>query len=410
MNLERLERLEKTLADDIAAIKGRAEGRELSRAERKAIEAREQELAAIRDDIVDARDALTRREAFRMTSEAREELNAHLRALGGQAEPRQVASGAQSADSAAGVSEFRAFMRNLEERAFTTASSGAGAAVVPGSLVAPIAEKARAADPIAEIATWFDLRGGNSTMRLPYKAAHSDASVTGDFVSPRDTANTSATFGSKSLSALDYYAIQLAERHWLHSVPGSEDLMVRWCVEDLYEQFARDIAVGDGDDNAPGLFAADDFYLLHYTGASGSITAADFVAAYTKMPPRHRAQAQWILNSATLAAIFELDAANESATNSLLVTGSDGTMRILGRPVRECSNAPDLGASTIPVALIGPEAYACGTHFGPEVEVDTVTAVPMVKFNALARLGGSPWNPEAAVLIVAGAEPQGGGT
>lgn len=402
VSLEQLERIAATLDGQIKAFRGRTEGRDLSRNERKALEELENEHRAVIESI-DTHKAAESRE--RTVANVINGDHKVIRTFTENGESRMNDTTGKPAESRE-VSEFRAAMR--EQRNFTTASTAAGLAVVPEPLTADLADKARAENPILSVATHFRLEGGNSSMHLPYKAAHGDATISADYTTARTTLNTTATFGSKDLVCVDYFSIQQAERHWLQSTPGSEDLVTRWVIEDLFDKYANDVALGDGTGNAAGLFTAGAvayYSNIVYTGASATITAASFVDALTGMKPRHRSAAKWLMSADAIAAAMLLDAPNTSSTVPLVQIGQDGVMRILGKEVLECTDAPEVAADSISIALLSPEGYATGTHFGPEVSVDMFTAVPNVKFNGLARLGGQFWNPEGAALIVAGVEP-----
>lgn len=300
------------------------------------------------------------------------------------------------------VEDFRNYLRTGETRALSATSDAAGGYVVPHPIVQELTEAVRKADPILDLAARFNLRGGNSTTELPHKATHGDVLATDDFATARTAEQTNPGFASRELSCIDYHSDQRATRHWIKSTPGGEDLVMRWIIEDVYEQLGTDIAVGNGTDTALGLFAATSHFDVLYSDADGAIANTDFMALYTALHPKFRANGSWLMNSATLATCLGMVYPN---TDQPLVQWVNGQPTILGRPVREASSAPTLGTDTVPVAFGDiAQAYAIGEHDGPEVLVDQVTKTPLIRYVGVARLGGSPWHPDACVLLVSGAE------
>jgi HK97 family phage major capsid protein len=105
------------------------------------------------------------------------------------------------------------------------------------------------------------------------------------------------------------------------------------------------------------------------------------------------------MNSSTLATVMGFS--HPAASGYVpLVDWSTGAPMILGKPVLECTSAPDIGAANYPIAFgdIG-QGYAVGTHRRPTVLRDPYTATPKIRYYALARLGGAVWSPEAVILL-----------
>ena len=298
------------------------------------------------------------------------------------------------------VGDFRNYLRTGETRTLSATSNSGGGYIVPNPLVGPLTEAVRKADPILDLAGRFNMRGGNSVMSLPHKATHGAVFVTDDFTTERTAEQTNPTFGGLDLSCIDYSSDQRAAAHWISSTPGSEDLVMRWIVEDLYEQLGVDIAVGTGEAGALGLFAATEFFAGVDATSDTAVTNTDFLKMYTALNPKFRTSAVWLLNSATFASTLAMEYPN---TDTPLVQWVNGQPTILGRPVRETSSAPEVADGAVPIAFGDiSQAYAVGEHYGPEVLVDKLTKTPLIRYVGLARLGGSPWNPDACVLLQCG--------
>ena len=315
-----------------------------------------------------------------------------LREAAGRAVP--VTTGQGFSESA---SEWRDYVRTGDARASLSSTDVNGGYVIPNPELATLTEAVRKSDPILAGATVFDMRGGNSTMELPIKATHGVVAVAGETVAR--TEQDSPTFSQSLITCLDYFTDQRATGLWIDSTPRSEELMLRWIVEDIYEQFGVDLAIGDGAGNPLGLFAATSYFDVKQSAVADSIANTNFVTLYTALPPKFRANAAWLMNSATLAVCMGMDDPNSSATTPL-VTFEAGVPRILGKPVLETSSAPNIGNGAYPVAFADvANAYAIGEHFGPSVMVDRLTVAPYVRFYGLGRLGAAPWNPDACVLL-----------
>lgn len=283
-----------------------------------------------------------------------------------------------------------------------------GAALVPSELLADYQDKARANDPIYSYAARFVLGqktagggyGGAVSMRLPVKATHG-VTVPANEADPR-TATTAPTFTEVELMCRDRYGRYDATRAWIDSTPDAERIVLDSLTGDLYDGLATVFAVGSGTNEPLGLFkntAAGGFGRV-VSGTAGAITPTQLLAAYTTLAPKYRINAQWLMSGATLAALSGLSMPNMS--NTPLVTWQNGKAFIMGVEVAECTNAPGIGSATHPVALADlANAYAIGTHIQPEVRVmiDNVTSPELSKVYGLVRMGGTPWNPQAAVLL-----------
>jgi len=86
--------------------------------------------------------------------------------------------------------------------------------------------------------------------------------------------------------------------------------------------------------------------------------------------------------------------------NTPLVENRNGSFYILGKPVVEVDDAPSIGAANFPVAFGDlRQGYAAAIHRSVSILRDPYTAAPNVRFYGLARLGGTPWNKDAVVLL-----------
>lgn len=297
------------------------------------------------------------------------------------------------------VADFMAYIKSGEiQNASMSTSDANGGYIVPEPLHADLIEKVRKSDPLIARATHFDLTAGNDSIALPYKATHgvvANAAENGE-----RTEQDSPTFSSASLTCYDYYTDQRASQLVLDSIPGAEELVLRWVVEDLYEQFGVDLAVGNGSTKGKGMFAETDKYAVKLSGAAGALANTNFMTLITSLHPRYRANAAFVMNSTTLGVCGSYVVPN--TTTPLVTWDANGTPRIFGYEVLESASAPDIGAANHPIAFgdIG-AGLAWATHRTPGVLRDpfTVSSVGKVRFYGLARLGSCCWDPQAIVLL-----------
>ncbi|NLE22111.1 MAG: phage major capsid protein [Actinobacteria bacterium] len=272
-----------------------------------------------------------------------------------------------------------------------------GGYLVPEPLHAELIEKIREIDPIVRLAHRFDLSGGDTKMQLPFKATHgavANATETG-----ARSEQDAPTFTSPVLEAFDYYTDQRATQTAVDSIPGFENMLLGWIVEDIWEQAGVDFAVGDGNTKAAGLFAATATYPTMLSGAAGAIEAENFLEMFTALHPRYRPGAAWLMTSATLAVASAFTYPGTGNTTPL-VDWTGGEPKILGKPVYESSSAPEIGAANYPVAFgdVG-AGYAIGLHRTPGILRDPYTVTPYIRYYGLARIGGCPWDSQAVLLL-----------
>ena len=273
-----------------------------------------------------------------------------------------------------------------------------GGYLVSEPLHAAMIDKVRLADPIYALATKLDLSGGPSTVQLPVKTAHG---VTAHAVENDARSEQNAPeIGSNDLSCWDIYTDQRATQTLIDSVVGFERMLLAWIYDDIYEQAGVDFAMGDGINKAAGLFLASSTYAHVLSGAAGALSNTAFMSALLALDTRYRANACWLMSSATLAVVSGYALPN--IADQPLVNWNGDRPTILGKPVYECGSAPTIGATTYPVAIGDiSAAYVVGENLRVSVLRDPFTSVPKIRFYGLARIGGRPWDPQACVLVKA---------
>lgn len=333
-------------------------------------------------------------ELDRLRVEARDSAIAEARAI---AEHGKAVAGGTPEDESAKA--YRSWLRSgSEDRAAIVAGTDAnGGYIVPEPVHAPLIEKYRKVSPLLDEVTVFEMTG-DTTMYLPRKDSHgvvANATETG-----ARSEQTEPTFTAAQLQAFDYYTDQRAAQQWLDSVANSEDTMLNWIYEDFSEQLNADIAqgAGSGSQKAAGIFKASSTYTNVLSGAAGALANTAFLTTFFALPQKFRSNAKWYMSSATLATAFGFALPNMN--NTPLVENRNGQFFILGKPVVEVDDAPAIGAANFPVAFGDlRQGYAAGIHKRASILRDPYTATPLVKFYGLARMGGTPWNKDAVLLL-----------
>lgn len=358
------------------------------------------DLAAKGDAITtDDRDKLMKitgklEELDRLRVEARDAEIAETRAIA--EDGKRVGEKAESEKIA---SAYRSYLKNgSEDRATLIAGTDAnGGFVVPEPLHAPLIEKFRKVSPLLEEVTIFNLTG-DTTLYLPRKDTAGVVANTNE--TGARSQQTEPTFTNASLVARDLYTDQRASQQFLDSVDGAEQQILDWIYGDFAETFAGNLAVGNGSgsNQADGLFKASSTYTTKLSSAAGSVTNADFLTTFFSLPQKFRSNAKWYLSPATLASVIGF--AYPNLNNTPLVENRNGSFYILGKPVVEVDDAPALGAANYPIAFGDlKQGYAAGIHKNVSILRDPYTAAPNVRFYGLGRMGGTPWNKDAVILL-----------
>jgi len=113
----------------------------------------------------------------------------------------------------------------------------------------------------------------------------------------------------------------------------------------------------------------------------------------------YRQGAVWVMNSGTLARVRKFKDSNGAFIwQPGLVTGQPDTL--LGYPVVESEDMPDIGANALPIAFGNFRAgYVIAERSETSILRDPFTNKPYVNFYATKRLGGAVSNSEAIKLL-----------
>ena len=191
-----------------------------------------------------------------------------------------------------------------------------------------------------------------------------------------------------------------------------------WLAGEIAYEFARAEGAafvnGDGVNKPKGFLtvpksAADDgtraFGTIQYlpTGVDGAFPASEpedlLVDLVQSLRAPYRQGAVFVMNAATLAMIRKMKTAEgQFLWSPGLVAGQPDTL--LGYPVIEAEDMPDIGSGTTPIAFGNFKAgYLIAERGETAILRDPFTAKPYVHFYATRRIGGTVSNSEAIKLI-----------
>ena len=137
--------------------------------------------------------------------------------------------------------------------------------------------------------------------------------------------------------------------------------------------------------NATGLDAQPDDHLL------------DMVMS---LNPGHRQGAVWVMNASTIAQIRKVkDAMGDYIWQPSFMDGQPD--RLLGYPVIEAADMPNIGAGNVPIAFGNfQNGYLITERTGTRILRDPYTNKPYVNFYATRRLGGQVLDSDAIKLFM----------
>lgn len=326
---------------------------------------------------------------------------------------RPPLSGATIADPAraAFVDGFLRLGREVELKSFAGNVAADGGFAVPREIDEIIDKTLKAASPIRSVANV--VRVGSAGYRK-LVTTNGVASGWASEVAARPTTNT-PTFNEIVPSFGELYANPAATQAMLDDAQFDVEA---WLADEIATQFAKAEGTafvnGDGVDKPRGFLtytsaiagdATRSFGQLQYvpTGAAAALPSTnpenkllDLVHA---LRAPYRQGAVWVMNSTTLATIRKFKTADGAFIwTPGLVTGQPDTL--LGYPVIESEDMPDIAANSTPIAFGNFKAgYLVAERSETNILRDPYSNKPYVNFYATKRLGGAVSNSEAIKLL-----------
>ncbi|MFN4020663.1 MAG: phage major capsid protein [Erythrobacter sp.] len=330
-----------------------------------------------------------------------------------RAASRPAIGGGQTSDS----SEVKGFVdgylrrgRETEIKSLSGANPADGGFAVPRQIDAVIAAQLRDISPIRAIAQV--VQTGTAGYRK-LVATGGTASGWVSEVAPRPE-TAAPKFAEIAPPSGDLYANPAASQAMLDDAAFDIET---WLASEIALEFARAEGTafvnGTGTNQPEGFLTgakstAEDgvraFGTLQYIG-SGSATGlgnaldAKLIDLIHSLKSGHRQGASFVMNSATLANVRKLKTADGAFLwQPGLVEGQPD--RLLGYPVIEAEDMPDVAGGAFPIAFGNfRHGYLIAEHSATRVLRDPFTNKPFVHFYATKRIGGKVLDSDAIKLL-----------
>jgi HK97 family phage major capsid protein len=300
--------------------------------------------------------------------------------------------------------------RETELKSISGATPGEGGYAVPRQIDAVIAAELAEISPIRAIAQVVQ------TGTAGYRKLVATGGIASGWVSetaPRPGTGT-PTFAEIAPPSGDLYANPAASQAMLDDAAFDIEA---WLASEIAIEFARAEGTafvrGTGVGQPAGFLSAptataDDgvraFGTVQYIGtgsATGLGTAAEgtLIDLVHTLKSGHRQGAVFVMNSATLASVRKLKTADGAFLwQPGMVEGQPD--RLLGYPVIEAEDMPDIAADAFPIAFGNfRHGYLIAEQSATRVLRDPFTNKPFVHFYATKRIGGKVLDSNAIKLL-----------
>jgi HK97 family phage major capsid protein len=323
---------------------------------------------------------------------------------------RPALDGARASDKDAGFGSFVRTGATVEMKAFTGVSGDAGGYAVPREIDAEVGRALVAASPIRGIASVVQV--GSAGYRKLVTTGGTPSGWAAE-AGPRPGTAT-PVFAEIAPPSGELYANPSASQAMLDDAAFDVE---QWLADEIATEFAR--AEGAAFVSGNGVGRPRGFLAYPTTAESDSVrafgtlqhlasgAAGDFGAApenrlidlVQSLRPPYRQGACFVMNSSTLARLRKFKTSDGAFLwQPSLSAGQPATL--LGYPVVEAEDMPDIGAGSLSIAFGNFRAgYLIAERSETAILRDPYTNKPFVGFYATRRVGGCVANSEAIKLM-----------
>lgn len=299
-------------------------------------------------------------------------------------------------------------MAGLELKALTQGTDAQGGYVAPPELDRMIEARLMQASPMRQIAT---VRQTSATVfRKPVSLGASSAWAAETGARAETTA---PTLDLLEFPAAELYAMPAATQTLLDDAYADID---EWLAEEVETSFSAQesaaFVTGNGTNKPRGFLdyakaadashAWDDLGFI-LSGADGAFAASNpadrLIDLVQALPSRFRGNARFVMNRRTVSAVRKL---KDGDGAYLWQPGSagDGASSLMGYPVTELEDMPDIASGSFSVAFGDfRKGYLIVDRQGSRVLRDPYSAKPYVLFYTTKRVGGGVQNFDAIKLL-----------
>ena len=308
---------------------------------------------------------------------------------------------------------FSAYVKRGEEKALQTGVAGDGGYVVPGEVETEFTRLMTHISPIRAIAGVRQISA--SVYKRPITVTGPETGWVGETASRSET--DSQVIAELSYPTAELYAMPAATSAFLDDAAVD---VGQWIADEVNAAFAAQettaFVTGDGTNKPKGFLAATtvaegswEWGKLGYvaTGTSGALPSSNpsdvLVDLVYALKSGYRQNASWVMNRKTQGAIRKL---KDSDGNYLWqpATSADGRASLMGFPLVEAEDMPNVGANSLSVAFGDfRRGYLIVDRQGVNVLRDPYSSKPYVLFYTTKRVGGGIADFDAIKLLKFGA-------
>lgn len=305
--------------------------------------------------------------------------------------------------------QAKADLQEIQKRAVTTTTDGAGGYAVPEVISRTIHRN------LAEISPLRNLVSVVQAGSKDYKELVDVRGTTYGWVGETDTRTETGTPGLEEVAPTFgmIYAYPKASEESLDDIFFNVE---NWLVTSISEGFAEGeenaIVNGNGTKKPTGFLngtpvatadGARAFGVLQFiaSGAAAAVSDADkFIDTVQSLKKGYRRNAQWLMNKATVGDVMKLKDGDGNYLWKMGDIKAGQPDRLLGYAIAESEEMPDIAANAFPVAFGDFKAgYVLADLVGFRLTRDEITTPGYVKWYARRRLGGAVRKSEAIKLI-----------
>jgi HK97 family phage major capsid protein len=304
---------------------------------------------------------------------------------------------------------FSAYVKRGEEKALSIGSNPDGGYLVPAETEAAIGRLLGEISPIRSIA---GIRQVSSSV---YKKPMTIAGPAVGWVA--ETANrpqtSSQTIDAISFPTAELYAMPAATSAFLDDAAVD---VGQWIADEVNAAFAEQEGAafvnGDGTNKPLGFLQTTQVAEASWvwnrigyiaTGVSGAFPASNpsdiLIDLVYALKAGYRQNASWVMNRKTQAALRKLKDGDGNYVWQPAAS-PDGTATLMGFPLVEAEDMPDIGAAATPIAFGDfRRGYLIVDRQGVNVLRDPFSAKPYVLFYTTKRVGGGVQDFDAIKLL-----------
>lgn len=235
--------------------------------------------------------------------------------------------------------------RSLELKTLTVSSDEQGGYLAPAEMSTEFVRDLVEFSPIRSVAT---VRTTSSpSVKYPKRTGITNALWEGETAA---TTGSEPAFGQTEIPIREVSTHTDLSNQLLADSAGVAEQEVRLAfAEDFGQKEGRAFVLGNGINEPEGILTNADVP-FKVSGSASAITADSLIDLAYDLPAAYRAKGTWLMNGQTLAAVRKL----KDGQNNYLWQPSyqDGQPeRILGYPVVEAVDMPDIGAGEFPIVF-----------------------------------------------------------